>query len=30
MEHLIRKYIDRIGWICVFLIVIFVAYKILI
>ena len=30
MEHLIRKYIDRIGWFCVFLIVIFVAYKILI
>ncbi len=30
MEHVIRKYIDRIGWACVILIVIFVAYKSLI
>ena len=30
MEHMIRKYIDRIGWGLVIIIVIFIAYKMLI
>ena len=29
MEHTIAKYVDRIGWACVILILIYVAYKVI-
>ena len=28
MEHVIRRYIDRIGWICVVLVIVYIVYKI--
>ncbi len=28
MEHVIRRYVDRLGWACVILIALYVAYKI--
>ena len=30
MEHVLRRYIDRIGWACVVLVVIYIAYEMLV